>query len=54
MIEDRIDEDTTDGILVVQVRGLGTIFRDVHEPAANQALLAKHDRAAVAAGWIRP
>jgi hypothetical protein len=43
LIKDGIDEDAADGILVVQVRRLGTVFRNVHEPAAQQALIAVGD-----------
>jgi hypothetical protein len=37
-IEDRADENTADGILVAEVRGLGTISREVPE-LAHHALL---------------
>jgi hypothetical protein len=33
------DDDTSDGVLVVQVRGLGTIYRDFLQLAARQGLM---------------
>jgi hypothetical protein len=42
-IKDGIDEDAADGVLVVQVRRLRTLFRNVHESAARHAPLAACD-----------
>jgi hypothetical protein len=36
--EGRTDEDTTNGVLVVQVRGLGAVYRDVLQHAARETL----------------
>jgi hypothetical protein len=37
--EGRTDEDATNGVLVVQVRHLGTIFRDVFQLAGREAFV---------------
>jgi hypothetical protein len=38
------DEDATDGVLVVQVRRLGAIHRDVLQFAAREAFVTAHER----------
>jgi hypothetical protein len=35
------NDDTSDGVLVVQVRGLGAIYRDVPQLAARQGLMIR-------------
>jgi hypothetical protein len=42
--EGRADEDTTDDVLVVQVRGLGAIHRDVLQLAAREAFVIARKR----------
>jgi hypothetical protein len=39
-IEGRTNENAADGLLVVQVRRLRTIYREIPEPAAHAALIA--------------
>jgi hypothetical protein len=40
--EDGTNEDAADGILVVQIRHLRTISREISETAARQAFIAPH------------
>jgi hypothetical protein len=42
--EGRIDEDSTDGVLVVQVRRLGAIYRDVLQLAARKSFVTARER----------
>jgi len=42
--EGSTDEDTTDDVLVVQIRGLGTIYRDVLQLAAREAIVTARER----------
>jgi len=42
--EGRTDEDATNGVLVVQVRHLGTIFRDVFQFAGREAFVTGRER----------
>jgi len=42
--EGSTDEDTTDDVLVVQIRGLGAIHRDVLQLAAREALVTARGR----------
>jgi hypothetical protein len=43
-IKDTANVDAADGILVVQIRRLGTISREIFQPAASAALITIRDQ----------